>query len=83
MALTGRVVASIYRSGVNNYATGGMGRSRSFPSALVNIRPADLGITADSVTMNAVIELLPTGLRNASKEYWTDSTPAQLITNGS
>ena len=83
MALTGRIVASIYRKGINNLVTGGMGRSRTFPSALCNTLPADLGVTADGVTMNAVIELLPSGLGNVTKQYWTDSTPAQLITNGS
>ena len=83
MALTGRVLASIYRKGNNNLATGAMGRLHSFPSAKTIIRPADLGTVADTVTMNSVITLLPEGLNQGNKDYYTDATVAQLGTNGS
>lgn len=86
MALLGRIVASIYRKGINDLPNPGpliMGRSYTFNSQSCLTYPAPAGTTAAGVTMNSIIELLPTGLIVDSKLYYTDSTPAQLVTNGS
>lgn len=62
MAGTGRVIASIYRIG--NYDFPGVtGRLNNLPGALTHFYPAPAGITVNGVTMQTVIELLPSGLK--------------------
>jgi hypothetical protein len=88
MALTGRIIASIYRIGPNdtknaagNPATQGL--PNSLPSAQCTIYPVPSpGITANGVTMNSVIKLLPTGLTQPATLYYTADTLATLQTNG-
>lgn len=89
MALTGRIIASIYR--INQYdlknssgAPASAGKSESLPSAMCLFYPVPgtTTVTAAGVTMNSIIELLPTGLNQQSTKYYTDSTVAQLQTNG-
>lgn len=84
MALTGRVVASIY--GINGSGTTSAGLSgvvNSFPSALTTFKAAPAGTTMNTVTINSIITLLPSGLKVNTIEYYTDSTTTQLATNGS
>jgi hypothetical protein len=83
MALLGRIVASIYRTGVNDIPGGNMGRAYTFNSQQCLTYPAPAATVANGVTMNSIIELLPEGLVVDSKKYYTDSTSAQLVTNGS
>lgn len=89
MALTGgRIIASIYR--INQYdiknvlgtpATQGV--IENLPGNLCRFYPAPANTTANGVTMNAIIDLLPTGLNQPVTKYYTDSTVAQINTNGS
>lgn len=84
MSLTGRVVASIYnRNGYDLAAAGVDGITENFPSQLTQFRAAKAGTTANGITMNSVIEILPTGLNVNPTIYLTDSTVTQLNTNGS
>lgn len=86
MALTGgRIVASIYAINDNDIVFGSAitGRSNNFGIVGTIFYATKPGVTANGLTMNAVIEVLPTGLRVNSTKYLTDSTPAQLISNGS
>lgn len=89
MALTGRIIASIYRK--NQYdlksaigAPATQGIDESFPGALCLFYPVPPTnpVTANGVTMASIIELLPTGLNQPSTKFYTDSTVAQLQTNG-
>lgn len=83
MAATGRIVASIYSFNGNPIGRAGLsGISNSFPSSQTMFFAAPLGTTANTVTINSIIVLLPDGLRVNNKEYGTDSTVAQLQTNG-
>lgn len=63
MAGTGRVIASIYRIG-NYEFPGATGRLNNLPGAMTQFYPAPAGITVNGVTMQTVIELLPSGLQN-------------------
>lgn len=90
MALTGRVIFHGYRK--NQYdlknAAGGPateGVPFNFPGALCELRPAPANTTANGVTMQSIIELLPSGLqRNGQSEfYYSADTLATLNTNGS
>jgi len=83
MALTGRIVASIYRYNAYDIPNAAPGRTNSFPSAGCFFYQAPLGITSNGVTINSIIELLPTGLNVPSTKYYTDSTITQLNSNGS
>lgn len=86
MALTGgRITASIYSINGNDIVFGSAitGRTNNFGivgTIFYDLKP---GITANGITMNTEIEVLPTGLRTSSFKYQTPSTSAQLITNGS
>lgn len=82
MALTGRVIASIY--GINGNAVGtAQGMYNSFDKTQVYFYPAPSGTSFNGVTCNSVIVLLPTGLNQQGSKLYTDATPAQLVTNGS
>lgn len=84
MALTGRITASIYnRNGYDLPNAGVDGITENFPSNLTQFRATKAGTTANGVTMNSIIEILPTGLVVNPTTYLTDSTPAQLVSNGS
>lgn len=83
-------VASIYRfNGVDataSFSTAGnsipalMGVSETFSPTNVRFHPIHGTLTACGVTMNAIIELLPSGLRNYNIKFYTDRTVAQLVT---
>ena len=63
MAGTGRIIASIYRYGNYDFP-GTTGRLNNFPSALVHMYPAPAGtVSAGNVTLQTIIELLPSGLQ--------------------
>ena len=62
MAGTGRIIASIYRHGTWNFP-GVTGRLNNFPGALTMLYPAPAGTTVNGVTMQTVIQLLPSGLQ--------------------
>lgn len=90
MAATGRIITSAYRK--NQYdlknplgtpATQGV--PINLPGALCLLSPAPSGLTANGVTMNSIIELLPSGLYNngQSTKYYSADTVATLNTNGS
>lgn len=90
MALTGRVIFHAYRknqydlkNAAGNPATQGI--PRNLPAALCNLTPAPASTTANGVTMNSIIELLPTGLYNNGQSiyYYSADTVATLNTNGS
>ena len=86
MALTSRVIASIY--GIDNYAlekgTGTInGRLNYFPNSGNILYTAPTGTSFNGVTCNSVIELLPTGLVVNSKKYYAVQTLAELISGGS
>lgn len=77
--------ASIYRIDQNdlNSAPGIpaiLGRTHSFPSQGVRSYPLQAGVTANGVTMNSVIALLPTGLNQPEDKFYTDRTVAQIVT---
>jgi hypothetical protein len=89
MALTGRVITSAYRK--NQYdlkdAFGNpaiQGISINLPGALCNIQPAKANTVANGVTMQSIIELLPTGLykNGQSTVYYSADSVATLQTNG-
>jgi hypothetical protein len=90
MALTGRVIFHAYRknqydlkNAAGNPATQGV--PRNLPAALCILSPAPASTTANGVTMNSIIELLPTGLykNGQSTCYYSADTVATLNTNGS
>ncbi len=61
MAGTGRVIASIYGYGHYEFP-GATGRLNNFPGALTHFYPIPSPKTINGVTMQTVIELLPSGL---------------------
>ena len=82
MALTGRIIASIY--GINGNAVGTeQGLYNNLDKTQAYFYPAPAGTSFNSVTCNSVIVLLPTGLNQQATKLYTDATPAQLVTNGS
>lgn len=90
MALTGRVIFHGYRKNQTDLrsATGvpaTMGVPFNFPGALCTLRPAPASTVANGVTMQSIIELLPTGLyhNGQSTLYYSADTVATLNTNGS
>ena len=71
--------ASIY--GVNQYDwNNAEGQILGFPTALTVVRPAPANTTRSGLTMNAVIQLQPTGLNQGADQYYTSATVASLIT---
>ena len=77
-------LASIYAVqsplGAYTYLAGTQGVLNSFPSAGTRIYVADAGTVAGSVTMNSVIELLPTGLNVHGFKFWTPTDVSTLNT---
>jgi hypothetical protein len=49
-----------------------------FPVDTFLAYPCPSGTTANGVTMNSIVEVLPTGLNQTSVYYYTTSTVAQL-----
>lgn len=91
MALTApQIRASIYAIdrgfGIRDIPGAFNGRANIFVDmAQLKFYPAPLGTTANGVTMNAIIEELPTGLRVNSTKYYTDSTAGatgSIVSNG-
>lgn len=86
MAVTGgRITASIYRINDSDIKFPGTitGRTENFPNVGVLFYDTPPGTMANGLTMNAIIEVLPTGLTVPSKKYYTPSTAAQILSNGS
>ena len=86
MAVTGgRITASIYRINGNDIKFDGAitGRTRNFPNVGVELYDLPPGVTANGLTMNAVIEVVPTGLNQQSTKYYSPSTVAALLAAGS
>ncbi len=90
MALTGRVIFHGYRKNqydLKNLAGGPATQGISFnlPAPLCTIKPVDEATTANGVTMNSIIEMLPSGLykNGQSTIYYSADTVATLNTNGS
>jgi hypothetical protein len=78
--------ASIYR--INAYdlntaqgipATQGI--VHSFPTQGIRMYPVHGTITANGVTMASIIALLPTGLNQPEKQFYTPTALATLVTN--
>lgn len=85
MAGTGRIISSAYRKNQNDLKTAGgkpatQGVSINLPSALCMLKPAPANTVANGVTMQTIIELLPTGLqRNGqSDQYYSADTVAAI-----
>jgi len=82
-------VASIYRYGREDataqFSTAGntipakMGISETFSPTNTRFHPVHGSVTACGVTMNSIIELLPSGLRQYSTNFYSDRTVAQLL----
>ena len=82
MALTSRIIASIY--GINGNPVGtNNGVYNSFPNTSAYFYPAPASTTFNGVTCNSIIVLLPTGLNVNATKFYSDATTAQLVTNGS
>lgn len=89
MAMTGRVIFWGYRRNqydLKNLAGGPATQGIPFnlPAHLCSIRPVEAATTANGVTMNSIIELLPSGLwkNGQSTLYFSADTVATLQTNG-
>lgn len=83
MANQNAFLVSIY--GVNNNASGtAQGRLMSFPSTAVLVRPAlvdgTTNQTFNGVTMNAAIQLLPSGTVVNQPIYYTPKTVTEVNT---
>lgn len=82
--------ASIYRYGKTDatapFSTPGnsipalKGIIEGFPSQGIRISPVHGTVTACGKTMAAIIEVLPSGLNQQSKYYYTSTSVADLIT---
>lgn len=86
MALTGgRITASIYNINDSDLVFGSAitGRTNNFGIEGTIFYDLPPGKTANGITMNTAIEVLPTGLRTSSTKYLSPSTSAQLVSNGS
>lgn len=89
MAVTGgRIAASIYGTPAGDFKFGSAitGRLYNFPN--VGVQLYDLppsgpnSVTSNGILMNAVVEVLPTGLNQPSKKYYTPSTVTALLAAG-
>jgi hypothetical protein len=77
MAGTGRIKASIYRHGNYNFP-GVTGRFNTFPAALTHLYPAPAGTTVNGVTMQTVVQLLPSGLQTPKDDQLTYYAAASI-----
>lgn len=67
MAGTGRIKASIYRHGINNFP-GATGRFQTFPGNMTHLYPVPQPLTVNGVTMQTVVALLPSGLQTPADQ---------------
>lgn len=79
-------LASIYGYSLpNNNAILPLGTNNgllnSFPSSGTRFFPADSGTVINGVTVNAVIQMLPSGLNIKGNKFYTDATVTTLNTN--
>ncbi len=77
--------ASIYRVGPNDLKSGAgspalQGVTMSFPTDQIRIEAAKLGDAAWGITMNTIIKLLPEGLNQPEKCFFTPTATATVIT---
>lgn len=77
--------ASIYRIGQTDLKSGAgspaiQGVTMSFPTQDIRIEAAKIGDTAIGITMLTIIRLLPTGLNQLCKDYYTPTATATVIT---
>lgn len=77
MAGTGRIIASIYKQGTYNFP-GVTGRLNNFPGALTHLYPAPAGTTVNGVTMQTVVQLLPSGLTTPKDDNLTYYAAASI-----
>ena len=83
MSLTNRIVANVYGIDAYDVSKGvANGRKNYFPYVGTLIYDAPINTTYMGVTVNSVVELLPTGLQVDSKKYYCVETVATLVTNG-
>lgn len=83
MALTQRIVASVYGIDAYDVSKGtAYGRTNYFSNTGNLIYAAPIDTKYCGVTVNSVVEVLPTGLQVDSKKYYCVETVAQLVTNG-
>lgn len=83
MANNNMFLASIY--GTNSNATGtAQGRLMGFPSQSILVRPVitddTFNGTFNGVTVNAVIQLLPSGTVVNQPQYYTSKTVSEVVT---
>lgn len=77
--------ASIYRSGNNDLRNGvggpaTAGVTMSFPTQGIRIAAAPIGAVANGISMLTIISLLPTGLTNGEKQFYSPTATATVIT---
>jgi hypothetical protein len=82
--MASQILASIYRIGdtdlkssIGTPAT--MGVDHGFPTNLVRFYPIT-GVTANGITMQSVIALLPNGLNQPVKKFYTAAAVSALVT---
>lgn len=89
MAMTGRLITWVYRK--NQYDLkdpaghpAAQGVPVNFTNSLCNIFPAPANTVANGVTMQSIIELLPSGLyhNGQSDRYYSADPIATLQSNG-
>ena len=74
-----QLLASIYGFGSHSVGTA-QGQLYSFPTQGILIRPAPASSSFNGVTVNSIIEVLPTGLNQPSKSYYAAATVSTLNT---
>lgn len=79
MAGTGRIIASIYRQGNNNFP-GKTGRLNNFPGQFTHLYPAPAGTTVNGVTMLTIVQMLPSGLQTPQDDNLTYYAAADVAT---
>lgn len=77
--------ASIYRINANDLKVlagvpAVLGVVQSFPSQGVRIYPVQGTVTANGVTMASIIALLPSGLVQPEKLFYSDASVSTLVT---
>lgn len=84
--MASHILSSIYRIGDNDLKSAPsipatQGVPHSFPTVGVRFYPITTGtVTANGVTMNSIIALLPTGLNQPEKKFYTPTTVTDLNT---
>jgi hypothetical protein len=86
--MANQFLASIYRINANDLKTilgttsvpAAEGILQSFPSQGVRIYPVQGTVTANGVTMASIIALLPSGLVQPEKQFYSPSSVSTLVT---